>query len=313
MAPDRARKTLRAARAAHIGRAMSPPPLFIHAGAHRTGTSSFQMCLHENRDALEQAGWALAYPARDDIPSGTLSLRLPRPRDTKLGRVTIRTAKVLAASSRGRPLLLSEENISGRMMHFIKGQFYPAAEKRCEVLRTAWPGAIAHVLLVVRPYDQLFVSGYRKRAEDNPVPPFDVLRPNYMRMDRGWPELVAVLRDTLRPEQITVVPYAERGTSVSLLTRLAPDLSKLSLREPDRAMNVSATEAALEALQVRYARGETIDRPEWQRVVASFAEDTAPRGIAAFRANEVAHWTETYARDLDRIAGMDGVTLVSGS
>ena len=31
---------------------MAEAPLFIHAGAHRTGTSSFQLCLHKNRKAL---------------------------------------------------------------------------------------------------------------------------------------------------------------------------------------------------------------------------------------------------------------------
>ncbi|WP_299686564.1 hypothetical protein [uncultured Tateyamaria sp.] len=288
---------------------MSDQPLYIHAGAHRTGTSSFQMCLHENRALVQARGYALAYPPRDDIPSGTLALRLPRPRDSKLGRVTIRTTRLLSTHSGGLPLILSEENVPGRMMHFIKGQFYPAAEKRCAVLREAWPGPIAHVMLVVRPYDQLFVSGFRKRAEDNPVPPFDVLRPNYMRMDRGWPELVGILRDVLRPERLTVVPYAARGTSASLLARLVPVLASETLKEPVRNMNVSATEAALVALQARYAKDEAITRTEWQSVVAAHADDREPRGFASFAAEEVTHWADTYARDLDRIAAMDGITL----
>ena len=267
------------------------------------------MCLHENRALLQAQGYALAYPPRDGIPSGTLSLRLPRPRDNKLGRVTIRTTRLLEAHAGNNPLILSEENIPGRMMHFIKGQFYPAAEKRCEVLRAAWPGPIAHVVLVVRPYDQLFVSGFRKRAEDNPVPPFDVLRPNYMRMDRGWPELVGILRDVLRPEALTVVPYTARGTSVSLLSRLVPALASEPLAEPARNLNVSATEAALVALQARYEKSETLSRQDWQAVVAAHADDHTPQGFAAFSEEEVAHWTQTYAQDLERIASMDGVVL----
>ncbi len=307
------RNSLRASYAPLNAGCMAEPSLYIHAGAHRTGTSSFQMCLHENRTLLQDQGWALAYPPRDDIPSGTLGLRLPRPRDSKLGRVTIRTTRLLAAHSAGRPLLLSEENIPGRMMHFIKGQFYPAAEKRCGVLREAWPGPIAHVLLVVRPYDQLFVSGYRKRAEDNPVPAFDILRPNYMRMDRGWPELVGILRDVLRPERLTVVPYAARGTSAQLLARLVGDASADHFREPARKMNVSATEAALVALQKRYAGEETVTRAEWQAVVAAHADDRSDHGFARFTEAEVAHWTAKYAHDLDLIAAMDGVTFVPAS
>lgn len=290
---------------------MSDQPLYIHAGAHRTGTSSFQMCLHENRALLADKGWALAYPQRDGIPSGDLSLRLPRPRDTRLGRPIIHTSRKLAAHSGGRPLILSEENIPGRMMHFIKGQFYPAAEKRCEVLRAAWPGPIAHVLFVVRPYDQLFVSGYRKRAEDNPVPPFDVLRPNYMRMDRGWPELVTVLRDVLRPERLTIVPYAHRGASTKLLKRLVPGLDGAPLKEPVSAINVSATDAALIALQDHLAKEEPSAPTARHSILTAHAHVTAPRGFAAFTEDEAAYWTARYAEDLERLAIFDGVTLIS--
>lgn len=34
------------------------------------------MMLAENRDLIEQAGYDLAYPGRDDIPQGKLRLRL---------------------------------------------------------------------------------------------------------------------------------------------------------------------------------------------------------------------------------------------
>ncbi|MEO1363454.1 MAG: hypothetical protein AAFU86_06735 [Pseudomonadota bacterium] len=287
---------------------MAAQPLFIHAGAHRTGTSSFQMCLHENRALLEARGWALSYPRRDGIPSGSASLRLPRPRDEQLGGITVRATRRLAAQSGGRPMILSEENIPGRMLHFMKGQFYPATEKRCTVLRAAWDGPIGHVLLVVRPYDQMFVSSYRKRAEDNRVPAFDGLRPNFLRMDRGWPEIVNILRDTLRPETLTVVPYALRGTSVDLLTRLVPDLRVDALREPAQDVNVSATDAALMALQARYAKGEKLARPDWQAVVTAHADDKTPRGFAAFDEGEVAEMRDRYAHDLTRISAMDGVT-----
>ena len=290
---------------------MAAQPLFIHAGAHRTGTSSFQMCLHENRALLEARGWALSYPGRDGIPSGTATLRLPRPRDEQLGGITVRARRRLAAQSGGRPLLLSEENIPGRMLHFMKGQFYPATEKRCAVLRDAWAGPISHVLLVVRPYDQLFVSSYRKRAEDNRVPAFDGLRPNFMRMDRGWPEIVSILRDTLRPETLTVVPYAARGTSAALLARLVPDLPVDALREPARDVNVSAADAALMALQARYAKGEKLARPDWQAVVAAHADDPAPRGFAAFGEDESVVLRDRYEHDLTRISAMEGVTYTS--
>lgn len=289
---------------------MTDLPLFVHAGAHRTGSSSFQMCLHKNRAELDEAGLSLAYPGRDGIPSGDLELRLPGTigMDVK-DKMYVRAQATLERHSGGRPLILSEENILGRMYHFLKGRFYPMLEARCDVLRAAWPGPVAHVLLVVRPYDGLYVSGFRKRAEDNAVRPFDELRHKYMAMDRGWPEIVAVLRDVLRPEQLTVLPYADRGTSVSLLQRLAPDLAGTALIEPERIMNLSATDAALEALQTFYRDGQKLRRPKWKTVMARHAKDTEPRGFAAFTAQEIDLLSARYSEDLDRISKMDGVNF----
>ncbi|WP_299374603.1 hypothetical protein [uncultured Tateyamaria sp.] len=288
---------------------MTTAQIYIHAGAHRTGTSSFQMCLHENRAALDQAGLATAYPGRDGIPSGDLALRLPGTIGAEPAGFVDRATRTLADHAGGRPLILSEENIPGRMFHFMRGQFYPMAGPRCEVLRAAWPGTIAHVLLVVRPYDELFVSGYRKRAEDNAVPSFDDLRPTYMAMDRGWPSIVEVLRDVLRPDLLTVIPYAQRGSSTDLLQRLVPGIPGTALKEPGRVVNLSATDAALEVLQEAYRGGQKLPRAKWKSVIGAHAEDRAPRGFAAFSETEVTELSERYASDLKQIEWMDGVSF----
>lgn len=268
------------------------------------------MCLHDNRVSLQQAGLALAYPGRDGIASGDLALRLPGTIGMAVEDSMIARARAtLGDHAQGKPMILSEENIPGRMFHFMKGQFYPMAEARCAVLRAAWDGPIAHVLLVVRPYDALFVSGYRKRAEDNAVPPFDDLRARYMAMDRGWPEIVAVLRDVLRPQTLSVVPYAARGTSVALLERLVPGVPGAALVEPARAVNQSATDAALEALQKVYVGGQKLPRRKWKSVIGHHAKDVQSRGFAQFTEQETAELSARYALDLTRIAGMDGVSF----
>lgn len=288
---------------------MTSTPLYVHAGAHRTGTSSFQMCLHRNRAALADAGLALAYPGRDGISSGNLALRLPGTIGMEVeDSVIARARATLHDHADGKPLILSEENILGRMFHFMKGQFYPMAEARCNVLRAAWEGPIAHVMLVVRPYDGLFVSGYRKRAEDNAVPPFDDLRGHYMGMDRGWPAIVEVLRDVLRPEALSVIPYAARGSSVSMLERLVPGLAVADMVEPARTVNLSATDAALEALQEVYVGGQKLRRRKWKAVISKHEQDTQSRGFAAFSDAESDALSKRYATDLTQISGMAGVT-----
>ncbi len=55
---------------------------YLHLGAHRTGSSSFQQCLFENREILSGLGFDVVYPGRDGVPNGRLRMntKLPRKR-----------------------------------------------------------------------------------------------------------------------------------------------------------------------------------------------------------------------------------------
>lgn len=285
--------------------------VFIHAGAHRTGTSSVQQTLAENRAALEAAGYEVAYPGRDGAPGGRLRLPLPRPRHgekrvPQFGRQVAAHLAAICPEGRGR-LILSEENIPGPMRHFYEGRFFPAAEARAAALG-AGVGRVAHVVFVLRPYAAFYASAWRKRAEDNAVPDFAEVVPALLAMDRGWPEVVAALRDGLRPERLTVLDYAGRGSSAGLLGRLVPGLGA-ALREPGEVVNLSATDAALEVLQARYRAGGTLGRAGWKAVLAEHAEVRESRGLTAYPAGAEAVLAARYARDLERVAGLEGVTL----
>jgi hypothetical protein len=272
------------------------------------------MCLHANRDVIAGAGFDCAYPGRDDSPSGDLALSLPSPRHgwTQQDKFAARVARKLKLHSPdvGRALILSEENIPGRMIHFFAGQFYPAAAARLAALRGGLGEVqIAGVLLVIRPYDALFVSAWRKRAEDRLCEPFAPSVPYLMAMEEGWPELVAHIRTHLAPARLHVVDYAARGPSEALLQRLVPEFANLPLAEPRAWVNESATDAALEVLQGRYAAGEKLDRASWQEIVRSHENDLASRGLAEFSAEQTEALQARYARDLDALHAMDGVEL----
>jgi hypothetical protein len=169
-------------------------PLYVHLGAHRTGTSSFQM-------------------------------------------------------------ILSEENIAGRMAHFAAGQFYPAAEARLKTLGAAAGAPVLRTVLVARAYTELYTSAWRKRAEDNAADPFVEGRRNMLEMAEAWPGLVRQIFRHLRVQELVVLDYPRRGRSVDMLGLLVPDLAPnlapVALREPVRRINHSATDAALIELQLR--------------------------------------------------------------
>ncbi|WP_417524143.1 hypothetical protein [Marinovum sp.] len=281
--------------------------IYLHAGAHRTGTSSFQMCLSLNQSALAAANVDVAYPGRDDIPGGTL--RLPLSPDGQAG--VARRLRYHSPDPR-RALLLSEENVTGQMFPFLRGQFYPKAEERLNVLAAGLATAearIARLLLVVRRYDDFFASAYRKRAEDHPVASFDKRVPDFLAMDRGWPELVEALSAILQPVEFFVVDYERRPSRAGLLRLLLPGYAG-PVEEPQRVMNLSATDVALEHLQARYRAGEELERPAWQAVIAEHADQRDGTGFAEFKEADRRVLSERYAADLDRIGAIPGVTLL---
>jgi hypothetical protein len=288
--------------------------VYIHAGAHRTGTSSFQACLSKNRDCLGALGYDVAYPGRDGVPGGRLRLRLPRPRhgDKRITAFATGVRNSLAELSPdpSRALILSEENLAGPMHHLYEGRFFPAARKRFRTLAAALDAPPDHVVFVVRSYADLYVSAHRKRAEDNAVTPFRDLVPHFLAMDRGWPDLLADLRDHLNPACLTVLPYEGRGESRALLKTLVPDLAQSELAEPTIAMNQSATDAALDAVQSRYRTGDTLRRPEWREVLNAHAHKTGSTGFAAFPDRDRAILEDRYRADLERLDAMDGVTFL---
>lgn len=289
-------------------------PLYVHLGAHRTGTSSFQMMLAENRDLLAQSGYDIAYPGRDDIPHGDLRLRLPQPRNSGKWREKFLpgATKELArfASADSHAMILSEENIPGKMIHFPNGQFYPAAEKRLQVLAEAAQAPVLRAVLVVRDYTGLFISAWRKRAEDNPSPPFDEGRQNMLRMDRGWPDLVRLVFKHLRVQELVVIDYARRGRSVDIAGMLVPELAAVPLVEPARRMNHSATDAAMVELQKRYHAGEKLERGAWQQIIAEHRDDKASYGVSEFSKRQTRILDGRYQEDLDEIAAMPAVMLL---
>jgi hypothetical protein len=289
-------------------------PLYLHLGAHRTGTSSFQMMLSQNRAVLTTAGFDLAYPGRDDIPQGTLGLRLPAPRavDQWEGKFVPLCERELQrhATDSSHAMILSEENIPGRMIHFAAGQFYPAAQARLQTLSTAAQAPVLRAVLVVRDYRALFVSAWRKRAEDNKSSPFKTGRYNMIHMDRGWPDLVRLILEHLKVQELVVIDYARRGRSVDILGFLVPELAALPLREPDKRVNHSATDAALAELQRRYHQGEKLEREAWQQIIAEHREDRRGLGLSEFTVRQERILKGRYEAHLDEIAAMPAVMLL---
>lgn len=292
-------------------------PIDIHIGAHRTGTSSFQAFLGLNRGVISGAGRDLLYPGRDGAEGGSLRLKLPAPRlkggdrDEMLALAARRLRR--GRSEGGRGMILSEENIPGNFAPFFKGQFYPQAGYRMALLRQVLPGRVRRVLLVVRPYEAVYVSAFRKRAEWRLTERFEAAVPHLMGMQGGWVDLARAAIEGLDPEALVVVPFAARGGNGDLLARLCPDLpAGLDLREPERHVNASFTDAGLWALRAHFEanEGKDWDRAEAEGIAAAHAGTGGP-AFAAFSEAQSAELGARYARDLEALAALDRVEFAA--
>lgn len=286
----------------------------LHLGAHRTGTSSFQLCLYENTPLLKEAGFDVAHPKRDGVPKGRLRLKLPRKRHGAhrvpeyAEGVRAHLAKLGPDPARG--LILSEENIPGIMRNFYDGQFYPGSENRLATLAAALGARPEVCLFVLRSYDELYASHFRLAAIERAMPPFADLAPVFAGIEKGWPQIVTEIRDILRPERLLVLPYARRGSNTELLRAMVPDLPAGVLREARKSLNVSPTDSALEVLQRTYHAGAEYDAARAEQIMAEHRDIHEDRGFSAFSEAQRDGLRAKYEADLETIQAMDGVTYL---
>ncbi len=296
--------------ARHTGRMTDE--VYIHAGAPRTGTSSFQLFLERNAEAIRAQGVDPAYPGRDGADSGALALRLPYPRhdSTALKRRAGSARRNLETLARpGRPLLISEENIPGRFMDIYKGQFFPTAPLRggflAEVLGAR---RVARLTLVLRPYAGMFLSGFRKRAEDQRQEPFRKVAPRMAEFEGGWPEVIAALKAALDPGEIVVLDYRRRPQA-RLAAEVCPMLDTAAMVEPDGEANASLSDAALFAMQARIHAGEEATPALIEEMRRTYGEVRAETAYAAFTEDETARLDARFAADMDRLAATVGIAV----
>lgn len=289
-------------------------PVHLHLGAHRTGSSAFQAFLGLNRDAIAAQGFDLVYAGRDGAPGGSLRMRLPGPRHgPKLIEKRAQQARENLAnfvSDPSRPLILSEENILGRLIEFQAGLFYfNAAARAAYAVDKVIQRPVGSVLLVVRSYDEVLVSAFRKRAEMHDTGDFAGFRDTMMGFGGGWPEVITSLHAVLRPERFTVVPYSRPRSDAALAALLDPGLDVSGLQPVAKSVNASFSDAALWALQARFAAGEKPDASEIDTLRRELADIKAPRPFAAFSSADRATLRDRYAEDLQRLADLPGVDL----
>ena len=289
--------------------------IYMHLGAHRTGTGSFQEFLASNADNFADFGINLAVANRDGMSGGTFNLRLPDARHFRSGDLDDRREFLKTAvqeskiNSRSRTIL-SEENIPGSFNSIFSENPYGAAFDRMSFFNSGLKVKVRRVLFVVRSYDTFLPSAYRKRCEFRKIGPFDEYAAEHMNAKRGWPELVQDIRSSIDPEELIVLTYEDRWSHLEMLEHLMPESTQVGFEPLKRRFNVSATDAACRAMQAHFASGKKLSPDGLAALIRKYADDTSGPPIAQFSDSNRAILQSKYADDINRIRKMSGVILV---
>jgi hypothetical protein len=283
--------------------------IVVHAGSHCCGAEEFQSVLGANRAVLTDAGLDLAYPGRGGAAGGRFDCTFPEPRH-QFSDICDHVAAIggaLASTYSGADrFLISEHDLAGRMAGLLSGRFYPTALQRAEALRAALGRPVDRLVLVVRPYDTLFVSAWRRFALDRPMEPFADYTPGMANFAGGWTDVVEALRDGLDARHVTVL--AERPAPDELFAHLLPGfrLPKLALPAPQPEI----TESAIAMIQRHYRQGGRFVAGQRDRILAFHARQPQNPREASFAGLPLADLRGRFVADLDTIARMGGVEVV---
>ncbi|MGP6085823.1 hypothetical protein [Antarctobacter jejuensis] len=277
--------------------------IILHAGAHRSASTSFQFYLRENRDALQVQRIGFWGPWR--TRKGLLHSVAERPETVEAarraaGRVAL---NVEGARRRGHDaLIVSDENMIGSLRSTVRRhRLYPAVGERMARLNDAFGGA-TRVFLQIRSLDHWWSSaiGYLvPRGEGMPSP--DALEA-MSKSPRSWRHVVTDLACACPGAQIHVTAFENLANRPDLLLQVMTGRHVVPAALPgafwrNRRPDVSGLRDVLEA------RGE-----------ASTALTALPGDARWMPFNEVqaARLRETYADDLYWLtAGADGLATLT--
>lgn len=280
--------------------------LFLHIGAHRTGTTAMQDMLAAQPGVLAEKGVAALVHAE-------LEARVPG-----LARVVRREgweslrAGLENATRNARKVLISDENIIGDMGWNIRsGSFYWRARQRLEAWRDFLGRPPARIGLGIRSYESYWLSAhalelsYRPAAKHGPVT-FAAARNGMVAAERGWLDLVDDLSGVFPASEILVWPVEARLPVEEIAQRLVDE--RLALAPPPAGVNAAPAPGLIPAMEHKRAAEPEIGRAAMRDWLA----DQRAHPFDGFTAGQRAHMAARYEADIAALAaGHAGAVLLA--
>ncbi len=318
-----------AAKAVIIGGVRSLVDVILHLGAHRTGTTTLQTYLENNRDNLNTMGTEFWGPNR--TRSGLFTGLVKKP-----GNIT-HDALIRGARSSGlirmelgrlelsgvKSLIVSEENMMGAMWdNLAVGQLYPEVQARMDRFANAFGLHCKRVTLSIRSYDKYWASVLNYLVERGRKMPDSEELDRLVTQPRRWRDVIGEVASVFPQAELVVWPFeAMIGQVDQQLELLNNGAVPVRMRGRDDWHNASAGCAKLRQILVdrgSLAKAEEMpnDYTRWQpfqdhhiaALQAQYDEDIAwlrggADGLATYAENSNSGPAGTHLRPLETERG----------
>lgn len=188
--------------------------IIVHAGAHRTATTSFQHYMRGEASTISATATAVWGPRR--TRNGLFAGLFPDKRqpnckttpDRVRGRLALQLART--AQKGAERLLISDENMIGTSRHCVRtGQFFPAAGERMAQFAAAFDGRVSRVILSIRSPESWWASAVAYAISRGHTVPDRAKLDRIADMPRSWRDVVTDLACAMPDADLIVAPFEE--------------------------------------------------------------------------------------------------------
>ena len=296
----------------------------LHLGAHRTGSTTLQMYLENNRDNLNEIGTEFWGPnrTRSGLFSGLVKMPDRLTNDAIIrgkrsaGLIKMELGRLEIAGVKS--LIVSEENMIGAMWdNLATGKLYPDAQRRLDRFASAFGFHCKRVSLSIRSYDKYWASVFAFLVERGHKMPETQDLDRLVTQPRRWRDVITDIASVFPTAEIVVWPFEGMiGQVDSQLAALNGGVVPVRMRGRNDWHNASAGCAKLRQVlddrqNLKQAATMPNDYSRWQpfkayhiaALQAQYDEDIAwlrsgAGGIASYHENSDSGPAGTHLRPL---------------
>lgn len=306
---------------------MTQPSLILHGGFHKTATSHIQSILARNRKYLERNGVRYIHH-RHTRKLYTIPVQLNAYEKIGLGWKTKIYDDELAEIARrffgefldssARRVIISDENLAGHCGHCVRsGSLYRWRHKLLEGFAANIPVPVSEVHLSVRNYADFFAAAYVEYLRS--VSAKNFADESHMRLKilegmPNWSMVVELFAQTFSGARIYVWKYEDfRALEQRIIQNLCGseiDIRDLKEIKDKNKRPTASGRAVQELIKLFHSHGVEYALEQRVEIQKRFPKGKEYGSYDPWTAQERAHLTRVYARDMNEIRDNPAITVI---